>query len=90
MQRTLHTFHKHLLAAVAGAVLLSACSGDDGDATDPNAPPPVVVIPDSALVSANAYTEYARTLANSDTDAPVDISKVTVPPTSETGDPVAL
>jgi hypothetical protein len=87
MQRN---FRMHLLAAVAGAVLMSACNSDDGDEVDPNAPPPVVVIPDSALVSASAYAEYAKTLVNSDTDAPVDISKVNAPPTSETGEPIAL
>jgi hypothetical protein len=91
MQRNFPKVRAHLLAAVAGAVLMSACSfGDDGDAVDPNAPPPVVAIPDSALVSASAYAEYAKTLANSDTDAPVDISKVNTPPTSETGEPIAL
>jgi len=78
------------LLALAGAALLTACGGGNGDSDDPGGPPPVAVIPDSALVSGTAYAEYAKTLAKSETDLPVDISKVNIPPTSESVDPVSL
>ena len=88
MKKT-HTL-RAALTALVGGVLLAACNGGDGDGHDPGMPPPAAVIPDSALVSATAYTTYARTLTNSDTDMPVDIGKVNLPPTSETADPIAL
>lgn len=77
------------LTALAAGTLLAACNGDNDEVSEPG-PPPQAVIPDSALASATAYAEYARTLSNSDTDLPVDISKVNLAPTSETAEPLAL
>jgi hypothetical protein len=81
---------KASVLALSGAALLSACGGGGGDGYDSSVPPPAAVIPDSALVSGTAYAEYAKSLVKSETDKPVDISKVNIPPTSESVAPIAL
>lgn len=72
-----------LLAAVAAAGLV-ACGGGDGP---PPAPQPLTQIPDSALVSADAYTAFAMELAISDTAEPLSAANVDTAPVSDTTEP---
>lgn len=79
-------FHAGAVALVAGA-LLSACGGGGG-ADD--SPAPLTEVPDSALVSPSAYTEFARGLGALDTAEPLTLGRLEVAPTSETDEPAAL
>ena len=78
------------MAGLAGvAVLLAAC-GDTPPAELPAAPPAASnEVPTSATASITSYTQYAGSLAKTETGQPLDVNKV-VPPTSETAlpDPV--
>ena len=77
------------IAPVLVTSLLMAC-GSDGPTSDILVPPPVVSneVPGSATASTLAYSQYAGSLAASDSSEPLDVSKV-VPPTSETEEPIA-
>lgn len=81
MQTRLHGW---ALALVAG-VLMSACGGG-GDDT----PPPLTEVPDTALTSASAYTQFARSLPASDDAEPLSLGRVDMAPTSETDEPASL
>lgn len=79
------------LAATTLAALLAGCGGGDDD----HAPPPSAgpgSVPDSALVSSSAYTQFTLTtaLAPSETAEPLSADKVMMPPASETDEPVAV
>ena len=76
--------HGWALAGVAAA-LLSACGGGGDDS-----PPPLTEVPDSALTSSAAYTQFARSLGALDTDEPLTLGRLEVAPTSETDEPVPL
>lgn len=79
-----------LLALLAGSsALLGGCWDSDDGVQDPAVATPNEV-PDSALASATAYTTYVGSLATSETALPVDISKITSAPTSETAPPAAI
>jgi hypothetical protein len=80
-----------ILMTCAAAALLSAC-GSGGSQNDDVTPPPVVVneVPASALASASAYTNYAKTLSNSDSAEPVNVNNVATPPASETEVPLPI
>jgi hypothetical protein len=75
-----------LLLAAAAAVALSACGGG----SDPPAPEPqpLTQIPDSALASAEAYTDFALGLAPSDTTEPLSAANVDTAPVSDTTEPI--
>lgn len=77
--------HGWALAGVAGA-LLSACGGGGGD----DSPPPLTEVPDSALTSSAAYTQFARGLGPLDTAEPLTLGRLEVAPTSETDEPAPL
>jgi len=80
----------HQALLIAGAVLsLTACGGGDGDSTDAT-PSAATEVPNSATVSAQAYQQFAATLTNSETAAPLDVNKVGKAPTSETDTPAML
>jgi hypothetical protein len=76
--------------ALATCAALSAC-GSGGSQND-DVTPPVVVneVPASAIVSATAYTNYAKSLKNSDSDEAVGVNNVTMAPTSETEAPLMM
>ena len=80
--------HLMLAALAAATTLLGGCWDDDDMVADPVAMPNEV--PDSALVSATAYTSYVGSLAASETAAPVDVGKITTAPSSETAAPSAI
>ena len=78
-------------AALLLLALLAGCfSGGGGD--DPVVPPPPVgnEIPDSALVSADAYTRFALGVPDSETGEPLNVDKVVAPPVSDTTEPLPL
>jgi hypothetical protein len=72
-----------LLCLSAG---LAACGGGTPDEAPPAAGHEV---PASATVSPAAYSQFAGSLATTETGQPLDVSKV-VPPTSETAQPVPV
>jgi hypothetical protein len=74
-----------LMLAVSTAALLGACGGGHS-ATDEAA----ATVPDSALASPQAYTDYAGSLPATETDEPLNVDKVNPAPTSDTTEPVAL
>lgn len=81
-----------MLSALMLSAGLAACGGsDDAPAPMPPAPPPAASneVPASAMASPMAYSQYAGSLAASDTTEPLDVDKV-VPPTSETDEPIDL
>lgn len=83
-----HFFRGAASAAAAVAVAtLAGCwdGGDDDHGTPPSA---VTEIPDSALASPTAYTEFALGLETSDTAEPFSVDKVTTAPVDDTGEPV--
>lgn len=80
-------------ASTAGLLLalLAGCfSGGGGD--DPVVPPPPAAneIPDSALVSAEAYTRFALSVPDGETNEPLNVDKVVTPPVSDTTEPLPL
>lgn len=77
--------HARALALTA-VVLMSACGGGGSDDT----PEPVVEVPDSALTSSTAYTQFARGLGSVDTAEPLTLGRLEVAPTSETDEPASL
>jgi len=83
----------HALALLASG-LLAACGGSDVEAPPPPPPPPVVLteVPDSALASSTAYTQFTlgQTQAASESDEPLGADKVQMPPASESDEPVAV
>ncbi len=80
---------KHILvAALAATALLGGCWDDNDGVEEPVATPNEV--PDSALTSSSAYTTYVGSLALSETALPVDISKITTAPSSETALPAII
>jgi hypothetical protein len=78
--------HKVLLAAGL-ALLLAACS----DSPPAELPPQASIneVPASASASVASYTQYAGSLAKTETGEPLDVNKV-VPPTSETDLPLPV
>ena len=79
--------------AAAAAALLTACGGGGGD--DPVAPPavPADTVPDSAIASARAYTEFAVQLIADDAAAAAGVPLLLPParaPTSETDRPLVI
>ena len=76
------------LMAVAAAALLAAC-GDSSQYTPATPPAASNEVPASASASTMAYAQYANSLPKSETQAPLDVSRVT-PPTSESEAPLAF
>lgn len=77
--------HGWAWALVAGT-LMSACGGGGGEDT----PPPVTEVPDTALASPAAFTQFARSLGSVDNAEPLTLGRLDVAPTSETDEPVSL
>lgn len=80
------------LAAIAGAALLAACGGGSDDDHAPPDNQPATAVPDSALASSSAYTQFTLTTAQagSETAEPLSADKVMVPPASETDEPASV
>ena len=81
------------LTAIGAAVILAGCfggGGDDGGSVPGDATP--ASVPDSALGSSTAYTQFTLTTAqsSSETAEPLTAGNVTTPPASETDEPVPV
>ena len=74
-------------ALAAGTALLGGCWSDN-DASEETAT--TNEVPDSALTTSAAFTAYVGSLALSETAPPVDISKITTAPSSETAPPAPV
>jgi len=61
---------------------------DDGGGDDTPPPSALSEIPDSALVSATAYTEFALGLEASETAEPFSVDKVSVAPSDDVSEPI--
>jgi hypothetical protein len=77
----------NLVLTLGLAASLAAC-GDSPQTAEVN-PPASNEVPASATASTRAYASFAASLPKSDTQDPLDVSKVT-PPTSETEEPQAI
>lgn len=82
MQIRLHGWALTLVAVA----LMSACGGGGGDDT----PAPLTEVPDTALTSPAAYTQFARGLGPLDNAEPLTFGRLDVAPTSETDEPTSL
>lgn len=78
--------HRYGLALMA-SMLVSACGGGGGG---DDTPPPITEVPDTALVSTTAYTQFARGLNLIDIAEPLSLGRLEVAPTSETDEPASL
>ena len=81
------------IPALAAATLLAGCfGGGGGDASDMPGGPTAAAVPDSALASSTAYTQFTLSTAqaSSETAEPLTADKVGTPPSSETDEPVAV
>ena len=82
-----------LPAIAAAAALVAGClgGGGDGGSTMPGGEASASV-PDSALGSSTAYTQFTLTTteSTSETAEPLTASNVTVPPSSETDEPAPV
>ncbi|HEY0819028.1 MAG TPA: hypothetical protein VGD46_09635 [Rhizobacter sp.] len=78
-------FHRLVLALAASAAM-AGCGGGGGD----DSPPPLTEVPDAALVSPDAYIQFARSLGPDDSAEPLALGRLDVAPTSETEEPVSL
>ncbi len=76
-----------ILAGAMALSLLAACGGGNDDEV-PTADGRKV--PSSALVSATAYSQWAASLANSETGEPVEVEAGMTAPKSETEDPIVV
>ncbi len=83
------TFMKRLAVALVVGTALSACGG--GDSSDAPAVPPAAIteVPASASASSRAYTEFAASLARSESAEGLGLNLV-VAPHSETDLPISL
>jgi hypothetical protein len=81
------------LTAIGAALMLAGCFGGDGDGDSgvPGDPKPASV-PDSALGSSTAYTQFTLTTSqsSSETAEPLTADNVTTPPASETDEPASV
>ena len=78
----------HTLGAVSLALLLAACGGDDGGGGSPTAPP-LSEVPDSALASSQAFTQFVGSLQASDTADALAV-KDAAAPNSDTDEPMPV
>ena len=80
--------------SLAVAALLTGCFGGGGDDGGTPAPGPVVAtaVPDSALASSNAFTQFTAmtSQSSSETAEPLTASNVDVPPSSDSDEPVPV
>ena len=79
-------------AALVATGLLTACLGGGGDGMPVTPPADATSVPDSALVSSNAYEQFVATTAatSSETAEPLTAGKLDVAPTSETDEPAPV
>ena len=80
----------HTLGAVSVALLLAACGGDDGSDGVPPAPPVTLSeVPDSALASSQAFSQFVGSLPASDTADALRLKEATAP-VSDSNEPMPV
>ena len=81
-----------LTSVAAAALLLAGCFGGGGGSTDMPGGPTAAEVPESALASSTAYTQFTLSTAqsSSETTEPLSADKVGTPPSSETDEPVTV
>lgn len=81
-----------LLSAVVAASLTTGCFGGGGDDGPPTDAMPTASVPDSALASVTAYTQFTLTTAQTSSESaePLTADNVTAPPVTETDEPVPV
>ncbi len=77
-----------ILVSVLLLNLLAACGGGNDDAAAVTADDRKV--PAAALVSATAYSQWAASLPNSETAAPVNFDDDMMAPKSESDEPIGI
>jgi len=82
---------KATLAALGLCLLLGACGDSPQEIAAPLPQPQGNSgdVPASALGSTTAYSQFAASLAKTETGKPLDVNGV-VPPTSETAEPIPV
>jgi len=87
MKTTSHVLRRSAGLALTAALLaaLTACGGggghDDGDDA-------AGMVPDSALQSSSAWTDYVASLPADDTAMPLSLANVDEPPTDDEASPI--
>ena len=80
----------HTLGAVGVALLLAACGGDDGGGGAPPVPPLTLSeVPDSALASSQAFSQFVGSLPASDTADALKL-KDSAAPVSDSDEPMLV
>ena len=80
----------HTLGAVSVALLLAACGGDDGSDGGGGAPPVTLSeVPDSALASSQAFSQFVGSLPASDTADALRL-KDAAAPVSDSDEPMPV
>ena len=76
---------------VLGTVLLAACGDSPQETAAPPLPPAPNAsdLPNLALSSATAFSQFAASLPKTEIGQPLNVNGVT-PPTSETADPIPV
>ena len=80
---------KTTLLALGTALLLAACGNNPQELPAPVPLANTGDVPASALASATAYSQFAASLAKTETGKPLEVNGV-VPPTSETAAPIPV
>ena len=75
------------LAAAGTAMLMVACGGGDDTPIEVNDPGQV---PQSAASSTTSWVNFAKALMSSDTSSPLELTKISELPVSDTEEPQAL
>lgn len=79
---------RKFLLSVSLLALLAACGGGSGG--DEAVTADGTKVPASALASATAYSQWAGSLANSETGAPVTVDDGMMAPKSESDEPIVV
>lgn len=78
---------KLMCMAALAALSLAACGGGGGGGSDDAAE--LTTVPDEAVASSEAFTDWVRARPSSDTKDPLAMN-ATMPPASETAEPIDL
>jgi hypothetical protein len=80
----------HTLVALSVALVLAACGGDDGGGGTPSTPPVTLSeVPDSALASSQAFSQFVGSLPASDTADGLKLKEAAAP-VSDSDEPMLV
>jgi hypothetical protein len=75
------------MAAAGTAMLMVACGGSDDTPAEVDDP---ALVPQSAASSTTSWVNFAKALVSSDTSTPLELTKISELPVSDTEEPQAL